>query len=73
MVYVKSSLAHNMICLRFFLFAVVKQEEAEFHEQSIRMERGVHFWPMLHLICLLVAAIMQVRHIVQFMHAKHIC
>ena len=52
---------------------VVKTEEAEFHEQSVRMEKGVHFWPMLHLVCLIVAAYMQVRHIVQFMKSKHIC
>lgn len=52
---------------------VVKQEEADFHDQSIRMERSVHFWPMLHLIIILVAATMQVRHIVQFMKARHIC
>jgi hypothetical protein len=50
----------------------VKKEESEFYQQSIRMERSVHLWPMLQLSCLLVAAVIQIRHILKFMKAKHI-
>lgn len=51
---------------------VVKKEESDFYEQSISMEKGVHFWPMFRFSCIIVAAAMQVRYILQFMKAKHI-
>lgn len=51
---------------------VVKKVESDFYEQSISMERGVHMWPMIQISCILVAAVMQVRYILQYMKAKHI-
>ena len=64
--------AENLVRTILASADVVKKEEAEFYEQSIRMERSVHFWPMVQGCALLVAAVMQVRHILDWMRSKHI-
>ena len=50
----------------------VKKIESDHYEQSISMEKGVHMWPMIQISTILVAAVMQVRYILQYMKAKHI-
>jgi emp24/gp25L/p24 family/GOLD len=51
---------------------VVKKEESDFYEQSIRMQKSVHFWPKLQLVCLVIAAIVQIRHVLNWMKSHHI-
>ncbi|CAB9516688.1 expressed unknown protein [Seminavis robusta] len=64
--------AENLVRTILASADVVKKEEADFYEQSIRMEKSVHFWPMVQLVCLLLAAFFQIRHVVTWMKRKHI-
>ena len=64
--------AENLVRTILASADVVKKEEADFYEQSIRMEKSVHFWPMVQGCALLVAAVMQVRHVLDWMKSKHI-
>lgn len=64
--------AENLVRTILASADVVKKEEADFYEQSIRMEKSIHFWPMLQLTTLVVAAIVQVRHVLAWMRSKHI-
>lgn len=64
--------AENLVRTILASADVVKKEEADFYEQSIKMEKSVHFWPMLQGVCLLVAATYQVRYILNWMKSKHI-
>jgi emp24/gp25L/p24 family/GOLD len=64
--------AENLVRTILASADVVKKEEADFYEQSIRMEKSVHFWPMVQLLCLVAAAFFQIRHVLNWMKSKHI-
>mmetsp|Transcript_5735 Transcript_5735/g.13504 ORF Transcript_5735/g.13504 Transcript_5735/m.13504 type:complete len:188 (+) Transcript_5735:486-1049(+) len=49
-----------------------KEQEAEFHEQSLAMNRAASYWPIIRLFFLFVTGLAQVNHIVGFMKAHHI-
>lgn len=64
--------AENLVRTILASADVVKKEETEFYEHSQKMQRSVRFWPMMQLACLLVAAFLQVRHILEWMKIHHI-
>lgn len=49
-----------------------KDQEAEFHELSVQMNRASHYWPMIHLLILLITGFTQANHIIRFFKAHHI-
>ena len=49
-----------------------KEQEVDFHEQSIAMNRASQYWPMIHLLVLLVTGFTQANHIVRFFKTHHI-
>lgn len=64
--------AENLVRTILASADVVKKEEADFYEQSIRMQKSVHFWPKIQLLCLFLAAFVQIRHVLNWMKSKHI-
>ena len=64
--------AENLVRTILASADVNKKDEADFYEQSIKMEKSVHFWPMLQMVSLLVAATYQIRYILDWMKQKHI-
>lgn len=64
--------AENLVRTILASADVVKKEETEFYEQSQNMQRSVRFWPMFQLTCLLLAACLQVHHILKWMKVHHI-
>jgi hypothetical protein len=49
-----------------------KDQERNFHEQSIAMNRASQYWPMIHVAILLVTGFTQANHIVRFFRTHHI-
>ena len=49
-----------------------KEQEVEFHEQSIAMNRASQYWPIIHLVVLLVTGFTQANHIVRFFKSRRI-
>jgi hypothetical protein len=49
-----------------------KQNEEEFHNESIKLNRAVQYWPMLRIAILLLGGYMQVTHVVAYMKSRHI-
>jgi emp24/gp25L/p24 family/GOLD len=49
-----------------------KDQEAAFHQQSISMNKAATYWPMIHLIVILVTGFTQANHIVQYFRMHHI-
>lgn len=49
-----------------------KEQEVEFHEHSVSMNRAASYWPIIRLVFLFVTGLAQVNHIVGFMKAHRI-
>ena len=49
-----------------------KDQEASFHEKSISMNNAAKYWPMIHLIVILVTGFTQANHIVTYLKRHHI-
>lgn len=49
-----------------------KDQEADFHQQSVSMNNAAKYWPMIHLIVILVTGFTQVNHIVTYLRKHHI-
>jgi hypothetical protein len=49
-----------------------KDQEATFHQQSISMNKAARYWPMIHLMVILVTGFTQANHIVQYFKTHHI-
>lgn len=49
-----------------------KDQEVEFHEHSVAMNRAASYWPIIRLVFLFITALAQVNHIIGFMKAKRI-
>ena len=51
---------------------LIKNDEASFEKQSEEMNAASKWWPMLHVIVLLVMGFTQSNHVVRFFKGKHI-
>ena len=49
-----------------------KEQEVEFHEHSVAMNRAASYWPIIRLVFLIVTGLAQVNHIIGFMKAHRI-
>lgn len=49
-----------------------KEQEIDFHEQSIAMNRAAQYWPIIHVVVLLITGFTQLNHIIQFFKTRHI-
>jgi hypothetical protein len=49
-----------------------KEQEADFHELSLAMNRASQYWPIIHLVVLLVTGFTQANHIIRFFKSRHI-
>lgn len=49
-----------------------KEQEADFHELSLQMNRASQYWPMIHLGVLLITGFTQANHIIRFFKSRHI-
>jgi emp24/gp25L/p24 family/GOLD len=49
-----------------------KEREVDFHNQCVKLNRAVRYWPMFRILILLVAGYMQASHVIRFMKARHI-
>lgn len=49
-----------------------KEQEADFHELSLAMNRASQYWPILHIVVLLVTGFTQANHIIRFFKSRHI-
>lgn len=51
---------------------MIKDEEAAFHKQSVEMNSASKWWPMLHVVVLLVTGFTQANHVIRFFKSRHI-
>jgi len=51
---------------------LIKNDEAGFHKQSEEMNAACRWWPMLHVVVLLVMGFTQANHVIKFFKGKHI-
>jgi emp24/gp25L/p24 family/GOLD len=49
-----------------------RDQEKEFHGQSIKLNRAVKYWPIFRMVVLVVGGYAQVTHVVRFMKSRHI-
>jgi hypothetical protein len=49
-----------------------KEQEVDFHELSLAMNRASQYWPIIHLVVLLVTGFTQANHIIRFFKSRHI-
>lgn len=49
-----------------------KEQEIQFHEQSIAMNRASQYWPMIHLVVLLITGFTQANHIIRFFKSRRV-
>lgn len=49
-----------------------KEQEVYFHESSLAMNRASQYWPIIHLVVLLVTGFTQANHIIRFFKSRHI-
>jgi hypothetical protein len=49
-----------------------KEQEVFFHESSLAMNRASQYWPIIHLVVLLVTGFTQANHIIRFFKSRHI-
>jgi hypothetical protein len=50
----------------------IKDVEVGFHQKSIDMNAASRWWPMIHVIVLLVTGFTQANHIIKFFKTQHI-
>ncbi len=51
---------------------MIKNEEADFHKQSVEMNAASRWWPMLHVLVLLATGFTQANHVIKFFKSRHI-
>lgn len=51
---------------------LVKDDEIAFHTKSLEMNAASRWWPMLHVIVLLVTGFTQANHVIKFFKTMHI-
>lgn len=51
---------------------LIKNDEAGFHKQSEEMNAACRWWPMLHVVVLLVMGFTQANHVIKFFKGRHI-
>ena len=51
---------------------MIKDEEAAFHKKSLEMNSASRWWPMLHVIVLLVTGFTQANNVIRFFKSAHI-
>jgi len=51
---------------------MIKNEESEFHKQSLEMNAASRWWPMLHVLVLLATGFTQANHVIKFFKSRHI-
>lgn len=51
---------------------MIKNDESAFHKQSVEMNAAARWWPMLHVVVLLVTGFTQANHVVKFFKSRHI-
>ena len=49
-----------------------KEQEVEFHEQSLAMNKASQYWPLIHIGVLLITGFTQANHIIRFFKSRHI-
>ena len=49
-----------------------RDQEKEFHGQSIKLSRAVKYWPIFRMAVLAVGGYAQVTHVIRFMKSRHI-
>mmetsp|Transcript_61525 Transcript_61525/g.150594 ORF Transcript_61525/g.150594 Transcript_61525/m.150594 type:complete len:331 (+) Transcript_61525:92-1084(+) len=49
-----------------------KEQEANFHQQSVNMNRAATYWPIIQLVILLVTGFTQANHIISYLRTHHI-
>ncbi|CAJ1942474.1 unnamed protein product [Cylindrotheca closterium] len=49
-----------------------KEQEVEFHDHSVSMNRAASYWPIIRLVFLIITGIAQANHIIGFMKAHRI-
>lgn len=51
---------------------MIKDEEAAFHKKSLEMNSASKWWPMMHVVVLLVTGFTQANHVIKFFKSMHI-
>ncbi len=51
---------------------MIKDEEAAFHKKSVEMNSASRWWPMMHVVVLLVTGFTQANHVIKFFKGMHI-
>lgn len=51
---------------------MIKDDEAKFHQKSVEMNSASRWWPMMHVVVLLVTGFTQANHIIKFFKSMHI-
>jgi emp24/gp25L/p24 family/GOLD len=49
-----------------------KELEAQFHSKSIELQKAVQYYPMARILIIVMASVIQVTYVVQFMKSKHL-
>lgn len=50
----------------------IKDDESKFHQKSVEMNSASRWWPMMHVVVLLVTGFTQANHIIKFFKSMHI-
>lgn len=50
----------------------IKSDEMAFHQKSIEMNSASRWWPMMHVVVLLVTGFTQANHVIKFFKTMHI-
>jgi len=51
---------------------LIKDDEVRFHQKSADMNSASRWWPMMHVVVLLVTGFTQANHIIKFFKSRHI-
>lgn len=50
----------------------IKEDESSFHQRSLEMNSASRWWPMMHVVVLLVTGFTQANHVIKFFKSMHI-
>ena len=50
----------------------MKNEESEFHQRSIDINSAAKWWPIFHIVVLLITGFTQANNVVTFFKSRHI-
>lgn len=51
---------------------MIKDDEVKFYQKSAEMNSSSRWWPMMHVIVLLVTGFTQANHVIKFFKSRHI-